>query len=183
MAARRRGAGERVGRRQAGPVLLEGLQCLESRGYDSAGIAVLDGEGKPQVVKSTGKLRSLTACLEGVFPPGTVGIGHTRWATHGKPSDTNAHPHLDCSGAVVVIHNGIVENYLSLKQELRAQGHHFRSDTDTEVIPHLIETHLTQDESLATAVRRTIDQIGGAHALLGIAKAQPAPGSAARGGT
>jgi glucosamine--fructose-6-phosphate aminotransferase (isomerizing) len=171
-----------VGHKQAGPVLLEGLQCLEYRGYDSAGIAVLDEEGNPQVVKSTGKLRSLAACLEGVFPPGTVGIGHTRWATHGKPSDTNAHPHLDCTGEVVVIHNGIVENYLSLKQELRAQGHHFRSDTDTEVIPHLIETHLAQGASLATAVRRTIDQIEGAHALLVIAKSQPDAVFAARVG-
>jgi glucosamine--fructose-6-phosphate aminotransferase (isomerizing) len=171
-----------VGQKQAGPVLLEGLQCLEYRGYDSAGIAVLDEEGNPQVVKSTGKLRSLAACLEGVFPPGTVGIGHTRWATHGKPSDTNAHPHLDCTGEVVVIHNGIVENYLSLKQELRAQGHHFRSDTDTEVIPHLIETHLAQGASLATAVRRTIDQIEGAHALLVIAKSQPDTVFAARVG-
>jgi glutamine---fructose-6-phosphate transaminase (isomerizing) len=171
-----------VGHKQAGPVLLEGLQCLEYRGYDSAGIAVLDEEGNPQVVKSTGKLRSLAACLEGVFPRGTVGIGHTRWATHGKPSDTNAHPHSDCSGEVVVIHNGIVENYLSLKQELRAQGHHFRSETDTEVIPHLIETHLAQGASLATAVRRTIDQIEGAHALLVIAKSQPDAVVAARVG-
>jgi glucosamine--fructose-6-phosphate aminotransferase (isomerizing) len=171
-----------VGHRQAGPVLLEGLQCLEYRGYDSAGIAVLDGEGNPQVVKSTGKLRSLAACLEGVFPPGTVGIGHTRWATHGKPSDANAHPHEDCAGEVVVIHNGIVENYLSLKQELRAQGHHFRSETDTEVIPHLIEAHLAQGASLATAVRRTIDQLEGAHALLVIAKSQPDAVLAARVG-
>jgi len=171
-----------VGQKQAGPVLLEGLQCLEYRGYDSAGIAVLDEEGNPQVVKSTGKLRSLAACLEGVFPQGTVGIGHTRWATHGKPSDMNAHPHQDCTGGVVVIHNGIVENYLSLKQELRAQGHEFRSETDTEVIPHLIETHLAQGASVETAVRRTIDQLEGAHALLVIAKSQPDAVFAARVG-
>ena len=171
-----------VGHKQAGPVLLEGLRCLEYRGYDSAGIAVLDEQGNAKVVKSTGKLHSLAACLEDVFPEGTVGIGHTRWATHGKPNDTNAHPHLDCTGEVVVIHNGIVENYLSLKQELRAQGHHFRSETDTEVIPHLIEAYLAEGASLGDALRRTIDRIEGAHALLVISKAQPDRVLAARVG-
>ena len=171
-----------VGHKQAGPVLLEGLRCLEYRGYDSAGIAVLDEQGNAQVVKSTGKLHSLAACLENVFPEGTVGIGHTRWATHGKPNDTNAHPHQDCTGEVVVIHNGIVENYLSLKQELREQGHHFRSETDTEVIPHLIEAYLAEGASLGAALRRTIDRIEGAHALLVISKAQPDRVLAARVG-
>jgi glutamine---fructose-6-phosphate transaminase (isomerizing) len=171
-----------VGHQQAGPVLLEGLRCLEYRGYDSAGIAVLDEQGNAQVVKSTGKLHSLAACLEDVFPEGTVGIGHTRWATHGKPNDTNAHPHQDCTGEVVVIHNGIVENYLSLKQELREQGHHFRSETDTEVIPHLIEAYLAEGASLGAALRRTIDRIEGAHALLVISKAQPDRVLAARVG-
>jgi glucosamine--fructose-6-phosphate aminotransferase (isomerizing) len=171
-----------VGHKQAGPVLLEGLRCLEYRGYDSAGIAVLDEQGNAQVVKSTGKLHSLAACLEDVFPEGTVGIGHTRWATHGKPNDTNAHPHQDCTGEVVVIHNGIVENYLSLKQELRAQGHQFRSETDTEVIPHLIEAYLAEGASLGEALRRTIDRIEGAHALLVISKAQPDRVLAARVG-
>ncbi len=171
-----------VGPRQAGPVLLEGLGRLEYRGYDSAGIAVLDEQGNPHVIKSLGKLRNLAACIEGEFPKGCVGIGHTRWATHGKPNDTNAHPHTDCPGEVVVIHNGIVENCLPLKQELRSQGHRFRSETDTEVIPHLIEAHLAQGAPLVTAVRQTIDQLEGAHALLVISKRQPDTVVAARVG-
>ncbi len=171
-----------VGGREAGPLLLEGLRRLEYRGYDSAGIAVIDGQGTPTVVKSLGKLESLANCLEDRFPPGSIGIGHTRWATHGKPSDTNAHPHCDCNGDVVVIHNGIVENYLSLKHMLREQGHHLHSETDTEVIPHLIEAHLAEGMSLVEAVRRTVKQLEGAHALLVISKCQPDTVVAARVG-
>ncbi|MDI6858046.1 MAG: glutamine--fructose-6-phosphate transaminase (isomerizing) [Dehalococcoidia bacterium] len=162
-----------VGRREAAPILLKGLQCLEYRGYDSAGIAVLGGNGDPCVVKSTGKLRTLASCLEGVFPEGCVGIGHTRWATHGKPSDANAHPHLDCSGDVVVIHNGIVENYLTLRSELLAAGHAFRSETDTEVIPHLIEANLNSGLPLVEAVRRALPRLEGAHAILAVSRSQP----------
>jgi glucosamine--fructose-6-phosphate aminotransferase (isomerizing) len=171
-----------VGPRQAGPLLLEGLRRLEYRGYDSAGIAVMNGSGVPSLVKSVGKLESLAACLNGCFPEGTIGIGHTRWATHGRPSDTNAHPHCDCDSDVIVIHNGIVENYLPLRQRLRDQGHTFRSDTDTEVIPHLIESELAQGQSLVDAVRRTIAQIDGAHALLVISACQPDTVVAARVG-
>ncbi|MGD0115861.1 MAG: glutamine--fructose-6-phosphate transaminase (isomerizing) [Dehalococcoidia bacterium] len=171
-----------VGPREAGPLLLEGLRRLEYRGYDSAGIAVIDGGGSPCIVKSTGKLQSLVACLEGHFPEGSIGIGHTRWATHGRPSDTNAHPHCDCDGDVVVIHNGIVENYSALRQQLRAQGHVFKSDTDTEVIPHLIEAELAQGLPLVEAVRRTIAQLDGAHAILAIAACQPDTVVAARVG-
>ena len=171
-----------VGSRQAGPILLEGLGRLEYRGYDSAGIAVMNGGGVPSLVKSVGKLESLAACLDGCFPEGTVGIGHTRWATHGRPSDTNAHPHCDCDSDVVVIHNGIVENYLALRQRLRDEGHSFRSDTDTEVIPHLIESELAQGQSLVDAVRRTIAQIEGAHALLVMSACQPDTVVAARVG-
>jgi len=169
-----------VGPRQAGPLLLEGLRRLEYRGYDSAGIAVMNGSGVPSLVKSVGKLESLAACLDGCFPEGTIGIGHTRWATHGRPSDTNAHPHCDCDSDVIVIHNGIVENYLPLRQRLREQGHTFRSDTDTEVIPHLIESELAQGQSLVDAVRRTISQIDGAHALLVMSACQPDTVVAAR---
>ena len=171
-----------VGPRQAGPLLLEGLRRLEYRGYDSAGIAVMNGSGVPSLVKSVGKLESLAACLDGCFPEGTIGIGHTRWATHGRPSDTNAHPHCDCDSDVIVIHNGIVENYLPLRQRLREQGHTFRSDTDTEVIPHLIESELAQGQSLVDAVRRTISQIDGAHALLVMSACQPDTVVAARVG-
>jgi glucosamine--fructose-6-phosphate aminotransferase (isomerizing) len=163
-------------------VLIEGLRRLEYRGYDSAGIAVMNGDGVPSLVKSVGKLESLAACLNGCFPEGTVGIGHTRWATHGRPTDTNAHPHCDCDSDVIVIHNGIVENYLPLRQRLRQQGHTFRSDTDTEVIPHLIESELAQGLSLVEAVRRAIAQIDGAHAILVMSACQPDTVVAARVG-
>jgi glucosamine--fructose-6-phosphate aminotransferase (isomerizing) len=171
-----------VGPRQAGPLLLEGLQRLEYRGYDSAGIAVMNGSGAPAMVKSVGKLESLSACINGCFPEGCIGIGHTRWATHGRPSDTNAHPHCDCDSDVAVIHNGIVENYLPLRQRLREEGHTFRSDTDTEVIPHLIESELAQGHSLVEAVQRAIAQIDGAHALLVMSACQPDTIVAARVG-
>ena len=171
-----------VGPRQAGPLLLEGLRRLEYRGYDSAGIAVIDGGGAPAIVKSIGKLDSLAACLDGRFPEGSIGIGHTRWATHGRPSDSNAHPHCDCQGNVVVIHNGIVENYLSLKKQLREQGHTFVSDTDTEVIPHLIEAELALGKPLVEAVRQAIAQLDGAHALLVMSSCQPDTVVAARVG-
>ena len=171
-----------VGPRQAGPLLLEGLRRLEYRGYDSAGIAVMESDGAPSIVKTVGKLESLAACLDGCFPPGCIGIGHTRWATHGKPNDINAHPHCDCAGDVVVIHNGIVENYLPLKQHLRDSGHRFSSDTDTEVIPHLIEERLAKGMSLVDAVRDMIKELEGAHAILAMAKSEPGTVVAARVG-
>ena len=154
-----------TGEREAAPLLLDGLQRLEYRGYDSAGIAVVDG-GAIEIAKTAGKLSALRSGLEGAYPAGTTGIGHTRWATHGKPTDENAHPHRDCRGDIVVIHNGIVENYLELRAELRSRGHELRSETDTEVLPHLIESYMDEGEDLLAAFRRTLGRLQGAHAIV-----------------
>ncbi|MDP9236051.1 MAG: glutamine--fructose-6-phosphate transaminase (isomerizing) [Chloroflexota bacterium] len=154
-----------TGERDAAPLLLDGLQRLEYRGYDSAGIAVLD-DGTISIARAAGRLSALRSGLEGAYPAGHTGIGHTRWATHGKPTTDNAHPHRDCSGDVVVIHNGIVENYLSLRAELKAAGHNLSSDTDTEVIPHLIEHYLNSGVDLLAAFRSALARIDGAHAIV-----------------
>jgi len=171
-----------VGTRAAAPILLEGLRHLEYRGYDSAGIAVMESNGSIAVRKSAGKLNSLALLVDENAPLGAIGLGHTRWATHGRPNDINAHPHVDCSGGIVVVHNGIVENYLELRKELIEQGHRFLSDTDTEVIPHLIEKHLESSGDLVAAVRQTIKQLGGAHAMVVMAKREPRRLVAARVG-
>jgi len=171
-----------VGKRPAVPILLEGLRRLEYRGYDSAGLAVLDENGKLCIEKSVGKLATLASGLRGRWPSGSLGIGHTRWATHGRPSGINAHPHLDCQGRVVVIHNGIVENYPALKERLIDQGHTFVSETDTEVIPHLIEHHLQDGSSLEVAVGRAIGQMEGAHAMVVFSLSEPDKLVAARVG-
>src|SRR5512140_3007708 len=130
-----------VGTRDVVPVVLGGLKKLEYRGYDSAGIAVVNGDGV-SVVRAEGKLANLEKKLEDAHLAGTFGIGHTRWATHGKPNENNAHPHRDCTGRVVVIHNGIIENFLALKQRLQSQGHVLKTETDTEVVAHLIGTYV-----------------------------------------
>ena len=171
-----------VGEREAAPILLDGLSRLEYRGYDSVGIAVLEENGGLAIHKQAGKLQGLAAELSGRPPKGRQGIGHTRWATHGRPSDVNAHPHTDCSGGVVVIHNGIVENHQELKQQLLTEGHTFHSETDTEVIPHLIEQHLKQGTDLQGALARTIDQLAGAHAILAMSLSEPGTIVAARVG-
>ena len=170
-----------AGDRDAAPLLLDGLQRLEYRGYDSAGIALLCDD-EISVTKGAGKLSALRAGLEGAYHAGSCGIGHTRWATHGKPTTDNAHPHLDCTGEVVVIHNGIVENYLELRAELRARGHDLQSETDTEVLPHLIESYLGDGDDLTTALRRTLERVEGAHAIVVMSKRAPGMVLAARAG-
>ncbi|MBI3962104.1 MAG: glutamine--fructose-6-phosphate transaminase (isomerizing) [Deinococcus sp.] len=155
-----------VGERDASEVLIEGLRRLEYRGYDSAGIAVQSGS-RLELRKRQGKLSNLTLALRENPVQGNLGIGHTRWATHGRPSDLNAHPHTDCREQIAVIHNGIIENYLLLRRELEAQGHTFRSQTDSEVIAHLVEKYFTGD--LSAAVYRAVGELQGAYAIVVIA--------------
>ncbi|WP_457756240.1 glutamine--fructose-6-phosphate transaminase (isomerizing) [Thermodesulfatator indicus] len=154
-----------VGPRPVIPVLLEGLRRLEYRGYDSAGVAVL-AEGQIDVIRALGKLINLEEILASYHKkPEGIGLGHTRWATHGEPAERNAHPHGDCKQELVVVHNGIIENYHHLRASLEAKGHKFRSQTDTEVIPHLIEEELTKGHSLEKAVRRALAQVEGSYAI------------------
>lgn len=159
-----------VGKQQAAPILLRGLRTLEYRGYDSAGIAVGEG-GAVDVRKRVGRIEKLEELLSQRLPQGTVGIGHTRWATHGQPSDENAHPHADCTGNYVVVHNGIIENYAQLRSELTARGHRFVSETDTEVIAHLIED--MYDGDLVNTVRRAVTRLRGAYALVVMTRHEP----------
>ena len=162
-----------TGSKAATPIILAGLTSLEYRGYDSAGIAVIDSAGEPSIHKAAGKLDNLKKILENGHPEGTSGIGHTRWATHGGPTDFNAHPHTDCGGDVMVVHNGIVENYLDLKQELIANGHRFSSQTDAECIPHMIESFMSEEYSLEEAVRATANRMSGANAVVVMSKREP----------
>ena len=162
-----------IGSKEAAPILLQGLERLEYRGYDSAGIAVVNGEGLVAVHKATGKLSALVESLNGSLPLGAVGIGHTRWATHGSPNEVNAHPHGDCNRDVVIVHNGIVENYLSLKQQLQEDGHRFSSQTDTEVIAHLVESFMAEGASLEEAVASSARAIKGAQAVVAMLASQP----------
>lgn len=160
-----------VGPEDAYEILIEGLARLEYRGYDSAGVALLD-EGVV-VKKRAGKIAELTSALAGEPPSGRVGIGHTRWATHGAPTTRNAHPHTDCSGAIAVVHNGIIENHAELRRRLEEAGHAFRSDTDTEVLAHLVESGLDGGADLALAVRRALTDVAGSFALAVISAAHP----------
>jgi glucosamine--fructose-6-phosphate aminotransferase (isomerizing) len=157
-----------LGDREATPILMESLKRLEYRGYDSAGVAVLEqpraGEAThTSVTKSEAKVDTLIEKLQANMPSGKLGIGHTRWATHGKPTYINAHPHTDCKGKIFVVHNGIIENFVELKAELEAEGHEFPSETDTEVVPHLIEKYYKGD--FLAAVRQALKRIRGAYAL------------------
>ena len=165
-----------TGPRDAAPILLDGLRRLEYRGYDSAGIAILQADGSIAIRKNEGKLQKLVDNLNGNAPRGMLGLGHTRWATHGAPNDTNAHPHTDCAGRIAVVHNGIIENYAELRDDLRARGHSFTTETDTEVLAHLIEEELTspltpllKGEGNATrlvwAVQRALKKVRGTYGI------------------
>ena len=163
-----------VGNRKAVPILLDGLRRLEYRGYDSAGLAVVNGGGELVVRRAKGKLRNLEEALRDNPVDGIFGIGHTRWATHGRPTEENAHPHRSGNGDVVVVHNGIIENYLTLKHELIAEGHQFQSETDTEVIAHLIEKHYkVGNGNLEQAVVKAVHQMRGVFALGIISRREP----------
>src|SRR5437016_2695952 len=169
-----------IGPRKAVPIILDGLRRLEYRGYDSAGIAVLNGENQLAVRRASGKLRNLEETIRINPMDGPYGIGHTRWATHGRPTEENAHPHRDCTGDIVVVHNGIVENYLGLKHQLQLEGHKFVTETDTEVIAHLVEKYY--EGNLEDAVRRAVKEITGVFALGVISSSDPNKIVAARQG-
>ena len=159
-----------VGPREAAPILLAGLEKLEYRGYDSAGLAVSAGN-RLEIRKTVGRLAVLRHLVAEQPVDGTTGIGHTRWATHGRPSDRNAHPHWDCNQRIAVVHNGIIENYLALREELQRKGHIFASETDTEVLPHLIEDNYEGD--LFDAVQKIFPRLQGAFALVVVAADEP----------
>ncbi len=169
-----------IGPRQAVPIIIDGLRRLEYRGYDSAGLAVLENGDGLSVRRASGKLRNLEDVLRLNPVDGPYGIGHTRWATHGRPTEENAHPHKDCHGDIVVVHNGIVENYLQLKHELTAEGHKFVTETDTEVIAHLVEKYF--EGNLENAVRDAVRKLTGVFALSVISSKDPNKIVAARSG-
>jgi glucosamine--fructose-6-phosphate aminotransferase (isomerizing) len=169
-----------IGPKQAVPIILDGLKRLEYRGYDSAGIAVLDKQDVLAIRRASGKLHNLEDVLKLNPLEGAYGIGHTRWATHGRPTEENAHPHRDCHGDIVVVHNGIVENYLALKHELAAEGHKFVTETDTEVIAHLVEKYY--DGNLENAVRDAVRRLSGGFTISVISRKDPGKIVAARSG-
>lgn len=162
-----------VGNKQVVPLIIDGLRKLEYRGYDSAGIAVVDENNELSLRRAEGKLRNLEECIRLNPLDGNYGIGHTRWATHGRPTEENAHPHRDCTERIVVVHNGIIENYLKLKDELRAKGHEFKTETDTEIVAHLIEEHLKENISFEEAVRATVKRLHGIFALSIVSADEP----------
>jgi glutamine---fructose-6-phosphate transaminase (isomerizing) len=176
-----------VGKKSVVPIIIDGLRRLEYRGYDSAGIAVAGNGGGLQVLRAEGKLRNLEEAIRQNPLEGTYGIGHTRWATHGRPTEENAHPHRDCTGKIVVVHNGIVENYLSLKKKLIEEGHKFTTETDTEIIAHLVEKYSSQSGNgqhvpLEEAVRKAVKELHGVFALGVISVDDPDKIVAARNG-
>jgi glucosamine--fructose-6-phosphate aminotransferase (isomerizing) len=171
-----------IGPKKVVPLILEGLKRLEYRGYDSAGIAVVGMDGKMHIRRASGKLRNLEEVVAKSPIEGTYGIGHTRWATHGRPTEENAHPHRDCTGNLVVVHNGIIENYLELKEKLQAEGHKFVTETDTEVVAHLVEKNMPAGVPLEEAVRRSLKELRGIYALVFLSAKDPLKIVAARMG-
>src|SRR5260370_18626520 len=161
-----------IGPKKVVPVIIEGLRKLEYRGYDSAGIAVVPQSGKMEIRRAPGKLRNLEEVIAKSPLDGTYGIGHTRWATHGRPTEENAHPHRDCTGRIVVVHNGIIENYLELKKQLQKEGHTFVTETDTEIVAHLVERE-SKGDGLENAVRRALLYMRGLFALVLISADDP----------
>jgi glucosamine--fructose-6-phosphate aminotransferase (isomerizing) len=170
-----------IGSKRVVPLILDGLRRLEYRGYDSAGIAVVRADGKLEIRRAPGKLRNLEESIRVTPLEGLYGIGHTRWATHGRPTEENAHPHRDCSGDIVVVHNGIIENYLDLKNQLVKEGHKFQTETDTEIIAHLLEKY-SKDAPLEKAVLETVKVMTGAYALVALSARDPQKIVAARMG-
>jgi glucosamine--fructose-6-phosphate aminotransferase (isomerizing) len=168
-----------IGPKRVVPLILDGLKRLEYRGYDSAGIAVVGENGHLNIRRAPGKLRNLEESIRITPLDGVYGIGHTRWATHGRPTEENAHPHRDCSGEIVVVHNGIIENYVELKHQLIEEGHKFLTETDTEIIAHLIEKY-SKDASLEEAVLKTVKVMSGAYALVALSTRDPLKIVAAR---
>src|ERR1700720_2938821 len=169
-----------VGKKQVVPVIIEGLRKLEYRGYDSAGIAGAGNGNGLQLRRAEGKLRNLEEVIRLKPLDGTYGIGHTRWATHGRPTEENAHPHRDCTGQIVVVHNGIIENYLELKEKLEKEGHKFATETDTEIVAHLVEKHSQGGVPLEEAVRLSLKQLRGIYALVFLSAKDPQKIVAAR---
>src|SRR6266850_3432421 len=169
-----------VGAQESLPILLEGLRRLEYRGYDSAGVAILNGRGL-SVQKAAGKIAVLEALLDGRRPKGSLGIAHTRWATHGEPNTVNAHPHVDCKENIAVVHNGIIENYVTIKKKLEQEGHRFTTDTDTEVIAHLIEKYF--EGNLERAVAAALQHLTGTYGIAVIARDDPGKIVGARHGS
>jgi glucosamine--fructose-6-phosphate aminotransferase (isomerizing) len=161
-----------IGQKRVVPLILDGLRRLEYRGYDSAGIAVVGENGKMDIRRAPGKLRNLEEAIRISPIDGVYGIGHTRWATHGRPTEENAHPHRDCTGDIVVVHNGIIENYLELKHQLVKEGHKFLTETDTEIIAHLVEKY-SKDATLDEAVLKTVKVMSGAYALVVLSTRDP----------
>ncbi|MFN3394100.1 MAG: glutamine--fructose-6-phosphate aminotransferase, partial [Candidatus Thermochlorobacter sp.] len=171
-----------IGNKNAAPILIEGLKRLEYRGYDSAGIALLNGH--LEVHKRKGKVTDLEQSLPEDLLYATIGIGHTRWATHGEPSDINAHPHISGDGTIAIIHNGIIENYAAIRTQLLRKGHHFKGETDTEVLAHLIEEVASEVEcDLESAVRLALKEVVGTYGLCVISSREPDKIIVARNGS